>query len=61
MQENEFEKQVRHKMDEFRVHPSDPVWLGIREELRRKKGDVFFLFRFLLCCWWQVILDATCF
>ena len=37
MQENEFEKQVRHKMDEFRVHPSDPVWLGIREELRRKK------------------------
>ena len=37
MQENEFEKQVRHKMDEFRVHPSDPVWPGIREELRKKK------------------------
>ena len=37
MQENDFEKQVRHKMDGFHLRPSEPVWLGINEELNKKK------------------------
>ena len=37
MQENEFEKQVKQKMDEFRLRPSEPVWLEVRKELVRKR------------------------
>ncbi|MGC4039210.1 MAG: outer membrane beta-barrel protein [Chitinophagaceae bacterium] len=37
MQENEFEKQVLQKMDEFRLRPSEPVWIQINKELRKKR------------------------
>jgi hypothetical protein len=37
MQENEFEKQVKQKMGEFRLRPSEPVWLEIRKDLLRKR------------------------
>lgn len=37
MQENEFEKQVKQRMDEFRLRPSEPVWAEIRKELIRKR------------------------
>ncbi|MES1219920.1 MAG: outer membrane beta-barrel protein [Bacteroidota bacterium] len=37
MQENEFEKQVKSTIDEFRLRPSAPVWMNILEEIREKK------------------------
>ena len=37
MQENEFEKRVQKKMEEFRLRPSDVVWERVEEELRKKK------------------------
>lgn len=46
MQENEFEKRVQKKMEEFRLRPSDVVWERVEEELRKKKKRrvVFFIF-----------------
>ena len=44
MQENEFEKQVKQKMDEFRLRPSEPVWLEIRKKLQRKRRRRMLLF-----------------
>ena len=37
MQERNFEKQVRHKMEEFFLTPSDPVWKKIEEQVRKKR------------------------
>ena len=37
MQENEFDKQVKAAMDEFRLRPSEPVWPVIYEEIRDRK------------------------
>lgn len=37
MQENEFEKQAKATLEEFRLRPSGPVWPGIREEIKDKK------------------------
>src|SRR5690349_13815030 len=34
---NEFEKQVREKMEELNFVPSDPVWDKIEEQIRTKK------------------------
>src|SRR5260221_12006298 len=43
MQENEFEKQVKQRMDEFRLRPSKPVWTEIEKELRGKRRRRFIL------------------
>lgn len=45
MQENEFEKQVKQKMDEFHLRPSAPVWLEIRKQLinRRRRRLLLFI------------------
>jgi hypothetical protein len=37
MRENEFEKQVQQKMDEFQLEPSASVWQKVEEEIRKKK------------------------
>jgi len=34
---NDFEKQVREKMDELDFVPSQPVWMRIEEQIRKKK------------------------
>src|SRR5689334_14478436 len=46
MAENEFEKNVRREMDEFKVHPSEEVWSSIEKKIRenkRKRRIVFFV------------------
>src|SRR5689334_3392979 len=46
MAENEFEKNVRQEMDEFKVHPSGEVWSKIEERIReknRKRRILFFI------------------
>lgn len=50
MRENEFEKQVKQKMDELRLHPSEPVWLEIKSELikKRRRRLLFFIPLFVL-------------
>jgi hypothetical protein len=37
MQEQNFEKQVRDKMEEIALAPSAPVWMKVEEEIKRKK------------------------
>lgn len=37
MQENEFEKRVQERMDEFRLHPSPSVWSNVERELSAKR------------------------
>lgn len=46
MQENEFEKNVQQRMEEFRLRPSDEVWNKVSGELerKRKRRVVFFIF-----------------
>ncbi len=45
--ENNFEKHVQHKMDEFRIPPSDAVWENVKIRIEKKKsrrrGFIFFL------------------
>ena len=46
MAENEFEKNVRREMDEFRIHPSEEVWSGIEKRIRenkRRRRIIFFV------------------
>ena len=40
MQENEFEKQVKDKMEELNFQPSAPVWEAIKKEIEKKKRRV---------------------
>jgi len=51
MAENEFEKNVRREMDEFKLHPTADVWPKIEERIReknRKRRILFFvLFSFI--------------
>ena len=35
--QNDFEKQVRGKMDELHFQPTEPVWSRIEVQIRRKK------------------------
>ncbi len=46
MRENEFEKNVQQRMDDFRLRPSDAVWGKVAGELHRKKKRraVFLIF-----------------
>lgn len=47
MQENEFEKDMRQKMDAWQLHPAEEVWQKIKEEVaqkrKRRRGIIFFL------------------
>ena len=46
MAANEFEKNVRKEMDEFKLHPSEEVWPKIEERIREKKRKrriIFFI------------------
>jgi len=46
MAANEFEKNVRREMDEFKLHPSGDVWVKVEErirERRRKRRVLFFI------------------
>ncbi|MBL7732155.1 MAG: hypothetical protein JNM88_13325 [Chitinophagaceae bacterium] len=49
MPENEFEKQVQQKMEEFRVRPSAEVWTAVEERIREKKRRRFIF-------WWPLLL-----
>ncbi len=47
MQENEFEKKVQQRMEEFRLRPSEAVWGAVAHSLvkkRRRRIVVFFVF-----------------
>src|SRR4030095_317419 len=46
MAANEFEKNVRKEMDEFKIHPSEDVWVKVEERIRenkRKRRILFFI------------------
>src|SRR5882672_5980406 len=44
MAANEFEKNVRKEMDEFKLHPSEEVWPKVEERIREKKRKRRILF-----------------
>lgn len=49
--QNEFEKQVKQKMEELKLVPSDPVWQKVEKQIRQKREKrrfLFFLFPFCL-------------
>jgi len=49
--QNSFEKQVQDKMEELRFQPTDPVWLKVEAQIRKKKSRrrfFFWLFPLLL-------------
>lgn len=46
--QNEFEKQVRRKMEDLDLFPTDPVWKNIQEQIRKKKDRKRMLFWFPL-------------
>jgi outer membrane protein with beta-barrel domain len=51
MAANEFEKNVRKEMDEFKLHPSEEVWTKIEEritESKRKRRILFFILSSLI-------------
>ncbi|MEO9145459.1 MAG: hypothetical protein ABI237_07860 [Ginsengibacter sp.] len=50
MEQNNFEKDVRKKMDELRIPPSDFVWTNVEKRISKKKRDrrVIFMLLFLL-------------
>ncbi len=65
MQEQNFEKQVRDKMDELSFVPSAPVWEKVEEQIRKKKEKrrvIFWLMPLLIMTglgWWLVGKKAT--
>jgi hypothetical protein len=54
MEQNNFEKNVQQKMDEFKIAPSDSVWTNVEKRINKKEKDrkvifiLFFLIVFLL-------------
>ncbi|MGN6540388.1 MAG: hypothetical protein ACTHKY_06220 [Ginsengibacter sp.] len=54
MEQNNFEKNVQQKMDEFKIAPSDSVWTNVEKRIDKKEKDrkvifiLFFLIVFLL-------------
>jgi hypothetical protein len=60
MREQNFEKQVREKMDELSFVPSAPVWEKVEEQIRKKKEKrriVLWLFPLLVATglgWWLI-------
>ena len=62
MPENEFEKQVQHKMEELKVRPGLPVWAAVSAQIlqqksRRKKRLLSFGFLFFLLAITLVLSD----
>ena len=49
MAANEFEKNVRKEMGEFKVQPSAEVWLKIEDRIREKKRKRRIIFFILFC------------
>ena len=49
MAANEFEKNVRKEMGEFKVQPSAEVWLKIEDRIREKKRKRRIIFFVLFC------------
>src|SRR5947207_8739594 len=50
MAANEFEKNVRGVMDEFKIHPSDEVWPRVEQRIRKEKRKRRIIFFFLFAC-----------
>lgn len=54
MEQNNFENEVRRKMDELKIPPSDSVWINVEKRITKKKKDkriafiLFFLIALLL-------------
>ncbi len=49
MQEQKFEEQVRQKMEELSLVPSEPVWKKVEEQIRKKKDRRFIYYLIPLC------------
>jgi hypothetical protein len=47
MQENDFEKNVQHRMDELQLYPSAELWPEIERRVRKEKKRRWFIFWFL--------------
>jgi len=60
MQENNFEDQVRHKLDDLSLTPSEPVWLNVEAAIKkkRKRRLLFWLLPLFVAIgsvvWWQI-------
>jgi hypothetical protein len=48
MRENEFEKQVQQKMDDFNIRPSAEVWTAVERRIRKEKKRRFIF-------WWPLL------
>jgi hypothetical protein len=48
MEQNNFEKNVQHKLDELKIPPSDSVWANVEKQIRKKEKDKKFILLFLL-------------
>lgn len=68
MQENNFEKQVQQKMEDFRVTPASEVWQKVELEIIRKKRNwrVLFMIAFITILlgtagvgWWNFSITPT--
>src|SRR5215203_5245286 len=44
MQEQNFERQVKQKMEELSLTPSEPVWRKVEEQIRKKRDRRRFFF-----------------
>ena len=44
MQEQNFEKQVKQKMEELSLTPSEPVWKKVEEQIQKKRNRRRFFF-----------------
>jgi len=66
MQEQKFEEEVRQKMEELSLVPSEPVWKKVEEQIRKKR-DRRFIYLWLLplvllsigIIWWSMPLNET--
>jgi hypothetical protein len=47
MQENDFEKNIQHRMDELQLYPSAEVWPEVERRIRKEKKRRWFIFWFL--------------
>jgi cytoskeletal protein RodZ len=63
MQENNFEKNVKQKLDELSLTPSEPVWKKVEAAIqkKRKRRLAFLLLPFLLAAggalWWMLVMQ----
>ncbi|MEP6583248.1 MAG: hypothetical protein ABJA90_03230 [Ginsengibacter sp.] len=48
MEENKFEKQVRQKMGELKLNPSEPVWENVKKRIEKRRTKKWELFIFFL-------------